>query len=207
MKTNVQFDFKSTMGEAVLSQFAVNVLNRMKGNPRFVSLKTLVETDLQSASDRFALALQEAADGSRTKIAEKRVYRAELVHLLEKIATHLVILADGSEAVVLEAGFNPRRKPQRNDSEPDQVTGLRASAGAHSGEVLLEYRPVPRARVYGIEWSLDEGQHWQNGVYPSARRATVSGLPVRQEVLFRVFAVGSQQRKGAPSVPVRCFVL
>lgn len=207
MKTYVSFDFKSTLGEAALAQFAVNVLTRMKGNPKFASLKTVVETDLQAASDRFAQAILEAADGSRTKIAEKRVRRQELLDTLERLAVQLTVLADGDEAAILDAGFNPRRRTgQRLDTTPEQVTGLRASSGYRPGEVLLEYNVAARARMYGVEWSADQGVSWHNGIYPSARRAVVTGLPIRQEVWFRVFALGTQQRKGAPSAPLPYFV-
>lgn len=207
MKTYVSFDFKSTLGEAALAQFAVNVLARMKGNPKFASLKNHVETDLQTAVDRFALALQEAADGSRTRIAEKRVRRQELLDVLERIAVQLTVLAEGDEAVILDAGFSPRRRAgQRSDTTPEQVTGLRASSGYRPGEVLLEYNRAARARMYGVEWSADQGASWHNGIYPSARRAVVTGLPSRQEVWFRVFALGTQQRKGAPSAPLPYFV-
>ncbi len=204
MKTYVSFDFKSTLGEAALAQFAVNVLTRMKGNPKFASLKNHVEIDLQAAVDRFAQALQEAADGSRTRIAEKRVCRQELLNVLERIAVQLTVVADGDEATILDAGFNPRRRPggQRLDASPEQVTGLRASSGYRPGEVLLEYNVAARARMYGVEWSADQGVSWHNGIYPSARRAVVTGLPIRQEVWFRVFALGTQQRKGAPSAPL-----
>ncbi|MFN8304368.1 MAG: hypothetical protein U0U46_17905 [Saprospiraceae bacterium] len=207
MKTYVSFEFKSALGEAGLTQFAVNVLSRMKGNPKFASLKNHVETDLQLASDRFAAAILEAADGSRTRIAEKRMRRQELLDVLERIAVQLIVLADGDESVILDAGFNPRRRTgQRTDGTPDQVTGLRASSGYRPGEVLLEYNAAARARMYGVEWSTDQGASWHNGIYPSARRAVVTGLPSRQEVWFRVFAMGTQQRKGAPSNPLPYFV-
>lgn len=75
------------------------------------------------------------------------------------------------------------------------------------GEVLLEFDPVTFAVLYAAEWSTDEGQTWQNGVYPSARRAVIGNLPQRQEIQFRVRALGTQQRKGAPSAMVSVFVV
>ncbi len=206
MKTYVAFDFKSALGEAALAQFAVNVVARMQGNPKFSTLQPLVGTELQTAVNRFTVVMQEAADGSRTKIAEKRIRRQELLDVLERIALQVALLANGDEALVIESGFNPRRRSQRTDGTPEQVQGLRASNGYKPGEVILDYRAAARARMYGVEWSLDQGEHWQNGIYPSARRAVVSGLPSRQEVWFRVFALGTQQRKGAPSMPAQVFV-
>jgi hypothetical protein len=63
--------------------------------------------------------------------------------------------ATPGEALILDAGFNPRRRGgRRSDTTPEQVTDL----------------------------------------------------PNRQEVWFRVFALGTQQRKDAPSTALPCFV-
>ena len=205
MRTYVSLDFKR-LSEAVLAQFAANVLVRSKGNPKFSTLQPLLETELQPAYDRFVVSLQEAADRSRTKIAEKRTNHRNLMDILEMVAAHLNVVPGLSDSMVLEAGFLPRQRNQRVLPEPEQVQGLRAKAGDRAGEAILDFNGVPQARLYGVEWSSDGGEHWNNGTYPSARHAVLQGLPSRQELWFRVFAIGTQQRKGAPSAPARLFV-
>ncbi len=206
MRTNVALDFKLGLGDASFAQFTANILARVHGNPKFSALQPFIITELQPAYDRYARALQEAADGGRTKVAEKRAQRLALTDVLEIMASHLHTMPENSEALILESGFQPRRHVNRS-TNPEQVQGLQASNGQHSGEVLLQFKHPQRVQSFGIEWSSDGGQHWQNGTYSTARRAVVSGLPIRQDVLFRVYAIGTQQRKGAVSVPASLFVL
>ncbi len=206
MRTNVALDFKSGLGDASFAQFAATVLSRVSGNPKFSALQPFVSAELQPAYDRFAFALQEAADGGRTKVAIKRAQRMALTDLLEIMAAHLQTMPDNSETLILESGFHPRRRVFRS-SDPEQVQGLRASNGEHSGEVILEFEHPDTARSYGIEWSSDGGQQWQNGTYSTARRAVLHGLPTYQNVQFRVYAIATQQRKGAVSVPASLYVL
>ncbi len=202
------FDFKSSFNDAKLAQFAHNIWARMSDNPRFAGIKPLVDTQLKQNLDAFVAVVQEAADGSRVKHAEKRARRKELLDVLETLAGQVSTLAAGDDSVILDAGFSVRPKPTRREL-PDigQVQGLHVSTGIRPGEVLLSFPGVPRALVYAAEWSADDGQTWQNGTYSSARRTQLGGLPQRAELLFRVTAIGAGQRKGAPSIPVRQFVI
>lgn len=208
MKVYASFDFKSDLNDAELSQFAVNVWTRMGEAARFAALKPELDTALKPALDRFAVVLQEAADGSRTKIAEKRLRRAELVEVLETLAGHVSILAGNDPHALLESGFNLRGRSGRTASaDIGQVQGLQVTSGPKPGEAQLRFEAVPRALLYAAEWSADGGQSWHNGTYASARRVLLQGIPSRSEVSFRVTAIGASQRKGAPSAVVNQFVL
>ncbi len=208
MKVYASFDFKSSLNDAGLAQFAVNVWTRMTDAPRFAGIKTQTDNNLKPALDRFAAVVQEAADGSRVKIAEKKMRRAELVEVLETLAGHVSIIAGSDPSILLEAGFSVRGKSGRvAGADIGQVQGLQVTAGARSGEAVLTFDPVPRALVYAAEWSADNGQSWHNGTYSSARRTLLQGVPARSDVAFRVTAIGAAQRKGAPSAMVSQFIL
>ncbi len=207
MKVYALFDFKSTLNDAELAQFAANVWTRTTDNPRFTAIKPLIDGSLKPVLDRFGTVLQEAADGSRTKIAEKRARRSELINALETLAGHVSIIADSEEAVMLEAGYSVRGKTARTGGEIGQVQGLKVSAGPQPGEAVLIYEAVSKALVYAAEWSADNGQTWNNGTYASSRRLLLQGIPVRTDVLFRVTAIGAAQRKGAPSAAVSQFMV
>jgi len=206
MRTKVALDFKTSLGDASLAQFAANILARVKGNPKFSTLQPFIVDELQPACADYTHALQEAADGSHTKIAEKRALRPVLIEALEVMAAYLLTMPENSEALILESGFQPRLNTSRVTA-PQQVQQLRARKGKHPGEVILEFEHPHKARSYGIEWSGDGGQQWHNGTYSTARKAVISGLPIHQQVMFRVYAIGTQQRKGALSVPTTFFVL
>jgi len=206
MRPYILLDFKSSLGDASLSQFASNILARVNDNPKFSTVQPFITGELQPAFDRFALALLEAADGARTKVAEKRVQRQALVAALETMAFQIQAMPSNSETLILESGFQPRRRTSRS-TNPEQVQGLRATNGEHPGEAFLEFEHPNKVSSFGIEWSSDGGQQWHNGVYSSARRAVVQGLPSHENVLFRVYSIGTQQRKGAVSIPASLFVL
>lgn len=208
MKKNVSFAFKTKLSDSGLATFAINVLTRMKGNPRFASIQTpLLDTDLPGAIERYNRALQEAADGGRTKISEKRVAHDALIQMLEVVANHVNIIALGDETILLDSGFGIRQHITSSIAELQQVQGLQISQAGASADVVLTYDRVPHARFYSVEWSLDGGQTWINGVHSTALRSVVKGLPARVDVLFRVTAMGSGQRRGIPSDAVRFFVL
>lgn len=204
MKVPVALDFKSKLSEAELAQFATNVLTRMKDNAKFASIQPLITADLKDAAARFQVALQEAADRSRTKIAEKNASRDKLLDVLDTVATHLSLLAGDEPSVVIEAGFNIRQRGQRNNKDLLPVSGLQAWSMA-TGQVLLEFDPAPLARNYAAEWSTD-GANWKNGTYNTARKIVINDLPSRQDVWVRVCALGSLQRKSQPSDAVKVFV-
>lgn len=205
MKITVLLDFKSNLTEAELAQFAINVLTRMKDNPKFASIKTLVDTELKIATERYTAALQAAADRSRVKIAEKRLAQQQLLEVLETVASHLNIIANNNESTVLEAGFRVRPRGQRTGSDLEPVTGLSAQSTA-PGQVALRFNRVPLARMYAVEWRTDDETNWHNNTYTTARRAVLSNLTSRRDILVRVCALGSQQRMGPPCEAVRVFV-
>lgn len=208
MKVYASFDFKSTLNDAELAQFAVNVWTRMTGMPRFAGIKAETDNNLKPVLERFAAVVQEAADGSRIKIAEKKLRRNELVDVLETLAGHVSIIAGSDPSILLEAGFSVRNRSGRiAAADIGQVQGLQVTPGPRSGEAVLTFAPVPRALVYAAEWSADNGQSWHNGTYSSARRTLLQGVPARSDVSFRVTAIGAAQRKGAPSTVVSQFIL
>lgn len=206
MNNTVALDFKSKLSDAALIQFAANVSTHIIENPLFAPLKDRALA-LQASVQAYTTAVIGASDGSRTRIAEKRNLRPGLVDQLEKLSWDVNVLSEGVESVILQSGFNVRRKTsQRREADLTQVTRVQGRQGAHPGEVVLEFDAVPNALIYAAEWSADEGQTWHNGIYPSSRRAVIQGLPVRTDILFRVCAIGSGQRKGQHSDPVRLFV-
>jgi len=204
MKNPVALDFKSKLNQAELAQFATNVLTRMSDNPKFASIQSLLTTDLKNAVDQFQISLQEAADRSRTKIAEKNMQLDKLKEVLDTIAAHVTLLAKDEPSIVFEAGFDTRKRAQRSLKEQQPVTALRASS-TKTGQIVLEFGHAPLARMYLAEWSTD-GISWQPETFGTASKIVLNNLPSRQEVWVRVSALGSLQRKSPPCDPIRIFV-
>lgn len=207
MRPYVSLDFKLSRSEPAFAQFASNVLNHVKGSSKLPTLQTVADTLLQPACEDYAAAIQAAADGSRTRIAEKRVCRQTLLSALETVARQLNAVPDLSEILILEAGFQPRRQKTLGVAAIGQVDHLKVRAGEQSGEAVVEFDRVPNAYGYHLEWSADGGEHWTNGTFSTSRRSVMNGLPVRQDVWVRAYALGSRQRKGAPSTSARIFLI
>jgi hypothetical protein len=77
------------------------------------------------------------------------------------------------------------------------------------GELKLSFKLPDAARVTNnsIEYSLDNGQNWNNGIYTSRSSITLRDLPSRQSVLFRVRSMGTFERKSPWTEAVEGFVL
>jgi hypothetical protein len=207
MKKTVSLDIMSRKSGAEFAAFAQNVLARMLNNPRFESLQSLVEGELKPAVEAFTLALQESADRSSVKLAEKRAAHRRLEVILQKVAFEVDYLAEGEdETLVLDAGFRTRTPRKRMGEEQAPPTGLVAETGL-PGIVKIQFNPAPPARVYAAEWRLDGEETWHNGLYPAKTRFTIEGLPSRKDVWVRISAVGSNMRLSVPCDPVKVFVL
>lgn len=206
MKQYVSLGFKSSISKAELLRFAGNVVSRMSGNTSFAPLKTQIESELKPAFDTYVTALSEAADGSKIKIALKNKAAEKLVEALERIAAQVTAMADDSEETILESGFQVRKRTPRQaeDNDVGQVSGLQVRSTS-TGEVSIDFQPLPNARSYGVEWSAD-GVNWTIGVYTTTRKAVLSGLPSGKIAWARVFAIGNLQRRGLPSAPVSFLV-
>lgn len=207
MKKLLSFDFMSVKNGPVFAAFSQNILARMHNNPRYETLQPLVEGELKPAVDTFTLALQESADRSLVKLAEKRAAFQKLKMVVHKIAFEVEYLAEGNdETLVLEAGFSLLAPRKRNVEEQAPVTGLTVTS-TQPGKINLRFNAAPFARVYAAEWRLDGDEKWQNSRYPSSTRVTLDGFPSRQDVWVRLTAIGANMRMSPPCEPVKVFVL
>lgn len=207
MKQTVSFSFKRNPTDTGLALFAGNVLARIKDNPSFALLRSsLLQDALAQSLERYRTALQEAADGIRAKVAAKRVQRDRLLEVLDLVAQHISLIAAGDATLILEAGFTVRRYKSNSIKALAQVQDVRIHQSGALADVLVRYCRVPDAWLYLVEWSDDEGQHWQRGGHSSTLCCVVRGLPPRRMLLFRVLALGPKQMSGAPSAPVRFYV-
>lgn len=208
MKNSILRDFKTKMSEAVLCAFAVNILFRMNNNPTFASIKIPYLDALQVATDRFVKSCQEAADGSHLKVAEKRQIKFELVDELDKTAIHVQLIANGNEAIIIDSGYHVKRQGAGSEKKAtlEPVSNLRVNSTAATGVVNLVYKSSRAARAHLVEMSTAEN-NWVLVATSSTSSAVVSGVPHRQEVQFRVYAIGSGQQKSAPCEAVRVYLL
>jgi hypothetical protein len=97
---------------------------------------------------------------------------------------------------IVEKLFDLRKTPTPTTSI-GKVLGLAATYGDKSGEIDLTWEPVPKARVYQVEWrAAGSTGAWTLAKTPTASRVTVTGLPSGQRVDLRVRAIGPKELEG-----------
>jgi hypothetical protein len=204
MYQRILLDFRQ-YADANLLAFAQTILARMTEAADFEPYRNFTETEVKPALDAYEAAMAAAFDGGRTFIAARRTRKATLVDKLTLLALKIQAEATDRE-FLLHSGFVPREgrgATRRNAIEA--INGLTATTGPLHGTVFVAFTPVPQARLYSIEYSVDQ-KTWSNSAYPSAARFVLEGLTPKTEYYLRVRALGTDMRKGPWSDPVAVYV-
>lgn len=191
-----------------LASFADNVYSRMSSLPEYQAFATEV-AQLKLQLDQYKEALANAVYGGVDRIAVKNEKKQGLLLVLDRIADQLNANYTGMDSWIVGAGMETMREPVSTNANLDAPFDLRAFSRGESGSVVLSFRLATPTRVRNnaIEYSVDGGQSWKNGNYSSATRVQLKGLPLRQEVKFRVRSLGASDRQSAWSKPVDVFVV
>lgn len=202
----VLLDFKSKQ-DPDLDRFAQTVLKNMTGNPAFASIKSLIDTDLNNAVQAYSAALIANETGGKPATAAKNAARATLIGILDVVARHVDLIADGDEAVILGTGFEAGDAAHHIPKEISKAAIVSAKRGEAPCEAILEMAALPAAELFAVEWSVDNGQVWHNGTYSSRRKIKVVTTAPKTDTFFRVRGLGRKDRKGVWSDPTSLFVV
>jgi hypothetical protein len=205
MYQRILLDFRQ-YADAELLAFAQTILTRMTETADFEPLRDFTETDVKPALDAYEAAMAAAFDGGRTRIAAKQTRKAVLVDKITLLALRVQTLVTDNRELLLNSGFVPRegRGPTRRNSI-DGVNGLIAATGPLAGTAVVAFSPVRQARMYVVEFSVDQ-KTWLNSAYPSAARFVLEGLTSKAENYIRVRALGTDMRKGPWSETAAVYV-
>jgi hypothetical protein len=188
------------------ASFANNVVQQMQG-AQYSSYQPLVQA-LAAAQQTYAAALADALNGGKSAVLAKNLAQKELLLRLNALADALERSNDAQ--LIVNAGFDLAAAPARRneDNLPQPRVALAVSTG-QKGQVRVELavESPELARMYAIEYSLDNGAQWVNGAYETRRRFLVNGLPNASSLLLRARALGSAHRSSAWSEPVQVAVL
>jgi len=116
----------------------------------------------------------------------------ELEDLLTAEGNYVDSIAKGSETIILSAGMKTK-KQSAPIGIPVQVQGMKASAGAQTGKILLKWSNVKGGRAYIVYMSEDVNApaSWRVIGYPTAASFTAASLVAGSEHWFKVEAIGS----------------
>ena len=199
--------YKSLSQEA-LTIFAGNVFNRMSAAPEYQSMATSIQ-DLDTKTEAFISAMEQAKDRSIYNISAKNKLYAELIAALDRMVILLMVDYTGDDAWFTNAGFVAIKNRQRSQIILEAPKDLEVIQKGQSGEVVLKFKvPAPNQVVTNaVEYSYDNGETWNNGTYGNGRKGVVlSGLMVRQEILVKVRSLGRADRKSAWTNPVLVYL-
>ena len=203
MKSSVVFTFK-LLPQAEKAEFAANVITKMTSDPQFVSLLSQVET-LKTAYEAYQAAASKASDGGKSATLDKNTKLEEMVYELGTVARYVDVLANESEAVVLAAGFQTRKKPTAVTSL-NTPTKLEVANAEKDGSVYLSWEAVAGANMYAIEKRVKGTEEWRNGDYRGGRSAVLEGLESNVLIEFKVLAIHNSGIKSNWSQPVQVLV-
>ena len=125
---------------------------------------------VQAAATAFTTALTAAADGGRTKTAEKNAARAVLLGLLRNLALFVQQHCNEDLAVLLSSGFDAQKEPQPAGvlPSPQNVTLTQSTL---SGQLDFRAGSVANASAYEGEMTTDiTKDEWETvGVFTTSR--------------------------------------
>lgn len=183
MKSVIVLSYKK-LPQADLAVFASNVVFKMTNAPLFVSLKNSVD-ELKIHAESFRVALAEMVNGGKLNTLNKNESLARLLSQMDVVAKQVDLLSEGSEAVVLAAGFEVRKTPV-SISEIAPPTNLKATNIPQTGKVDLSWDPVPGSTNFLINQRKKGEAEWRTGESPTAASYTVTGIPADTRMEFKV---------------------
>ncbi|MBB3186643.1 fibronectin type III domain-containing protein [Microbacter margulisiae] len=119
-----------------------NVVAKMKDNTLFPTPDVPI-ADAEKKLDEFETAAQKARDGSTADTALMHQTEEETDAIFRKLAAYVERIADGDEAIILQAGFTLSKDPS-----PRKQPILMVEDGAMSGSVRLRRKAVTGSRSY-----------------------------------------------------------
>lgn len=176
-----------------------HIVNSMTNNTNFPNPQPTL-ADLAAILDQLEQAMsqvQAAKSEVSTRVVSQDNVEARLDDALTQIAGYVEAVAGRNDTLVTSAGMETK-SARSAPSLPNTPQGLSATAGEHEGEMYLSWKPIPNARSYTIECSLDpaNGTSWIHvGIATSANKA-IANLTSGKRYWFRVVAVGAGGQSG-----------
>ena len=166
--------------------------SRMDGNMDFPAPEPKLP-DVTAAREALEASITLATDGGRSAYAQKRRDHSALRALLDRLAGHVISVADGDEVMIRSAGWEVRRRttPVGPLTPPRDVL---ARISSFTGRVLLRWQAVSNAYTYQVyinDTAPADANAWQLTGVSSRAKHQVDGLTPGRFYWFRVNAVGS----------------
>ncbi len=194
--------------QSALASFADNVVKRMSSKPEYQAYSADV-TLLGQQLAQYTEALARAVNRGTDNVALKEEIKVALLQTLDRITDQLNLHHTGLESWGINAGMEVMRERAIVTGDIQPPMNLQVLSRGIRGEAILTFKVLEpnRVRTNGAEYSVDNGETWNNGTYSTGSTIKLKGLPSRQAILFRVCSLGTYQRKSAWTEAVEAFVV
>ena len=174
--------------DSELAKAAYRILSSLKGNASFTD-NVLIQL-LEKCLLEFQVAMNNAADGSRTMIAIRKEKRKALIEVMVQTGYYVMQVSNGDRAKLLSSGFDVSKESfERRSLATIQSMVIKIG---NPGEANILVNAVKGARAYVHQYSIDPPSDTTAWVSETTahRKHTFTGLKPLATYWFRVIAVG-----------------
>ena len=181
------FPFKVSR-DSELVKTANRILSSLKGNANFTD-NILIQL-LEKCLLEFQVAMNNAADGSRTMIAIRKEKRKALIEVMVQTGYYVMQVSNGDRVKLLSSGFD-LTKESLERRVLAAIESMVVKIG-NPGEANILVNSVKGARAYVHQYSADPPSDTTAWVSETTahRRHTITGLKPLATYWFRVIAIG-----------------
>lgn len=181
------FPFKYSRDSEV-AKAANRILSSLKGNANFTD-NVLIQ-QLEKCLLEFQVAMNNAADGSKTMIAIRKEKRKALIEVILQLGYYVMQVSNGDRVKLLSSGFDVTKESFERKSLAT-IQSLMVT-NEKTGEAFIKVNRVNGARAYVHQYSIDPPSDTTVWVSETSahRKHTFTGLKPLSNYWFRVIAIG-----------------
>jgi hypothetical protein len=147
--------------------------------------------------------IEKSAFGDRRALSRRDEAANQLRELLKELAAYVSYTAKGNKDMILSSGFEVQKLPEPSGNLAQPID-LLAKRSDKQGEVNLDWKVVPYAKAYQVEYTSDDPTNpeavWHSGAITSQSRAVITDLSMGVQYRFRVKAINGQKKSAYSDV-------
>ena len=185
----------SNIPDADLLTFGKHVSQMMTGNTNFTTPSPSLAT-LNTAISDYESALGKMEDPTKVDTSNKNQKRAVLEGILSDLTNYVEANCGNDPTKALSSGFDLFKTPAPA-SIPATPAGVKAVAGAHSGEIIVSCDAQPDATMFDCRYTTSIATPvWTLVMAQPNRRFLISGLTHGQDVWVSMCAINTAGTSG-----------
>jgi len=179
---------------------ARTIVTSLTDNPDFPTPTPAlaVITAAIDALEAAAATVQSTRAKLKTDVSEQNEKEDALNGIMSQLVGYVQSVAGDDETKIHSAGMDAKSPKGPATSDPTLPEALSATAGDHDGEMDLSWDPVPKAKSYIIQVSVDPPTEssWKQAGVSTKSSFTVTELTPGTRYQFRVAAVSTGGQSG-----------